>query len=387
MSDHNKIEILKDEAPPQKTKKRWIVFLLIFLLIFALLCWFLLSNSTSLDGVKRFFRYLGKDSAQYGRLQFETYGTSSYALVDDRFAVGTQSGAMLFAEDGSILGRVQGGFSAPALKSAGTYLLVYDIGGTHVALLNRDGDTCFDLTAGGTIFDADVSPAGYVALLYEGKESRATLEVYEKEGALLYRRNSKTTYLNACAVSPDGATAAAATLGQADVSFAGGIQFLRTDQEETAAEQSAGAQILYDMAFLNEDTLCAVGDHSLLFYQPDGVLRGEFMMTDAELTGYSFGDGYVALLSDPYETGSACRLTTLDTDGTVLASAEVEGVPLDLSACGSYVAVLTEQTLFLYNRSLSPRGSTENKGSLAVLVRSDGTAFCISAGEAELYIP
>ena len=123
MSDKPEIEIVEQTEKAKKTssKKRWLIFVGVLLLILLLLAWFLLASSTTLDGVKRFFRYLGKDDAQYGSLQFETYGTCSYALTDGRFAVATQSGATLYAEDGSALCRVQGSFVNPAMKSTGVW--------------------------------------------------------------------------------------------------------------------------------------------------------------------------------------------------------------------------------------------------------------------------
>lgn len=390
MSDKHDITIVEPDTP-QKAKplrKYWLVFLGILLLIILLLTWFLLSTSTSLDGIKRFFRYFGKDETQYGRLQFETYGTCCYTLADGRFAVATQSGAALYANDGSTLSRVQGSFLNPAMQSADEFLLIYDLGGTRLVLIDGEGSTLLDATASGVIYDAEVSSEGFISVLSEGKDCRATLTVYTKNGATPYVRNAKNNYLNTCAVSPDGDYAAATTLGQQEISFVSTAQILKTDQEEIAAEVSLGAQIVYDLRFLDNDTLCAIGEQSIVFFDTEGDVLGEYPANNGVIDSYSFGgDGFVTVLYDQYEAGGGSRLVTLDKRGKEIAYASLDRSPLHLSACGGYVCVLNEQELQIFSRKLALCSSTDNTGYLAAFVRSDGTAICVSSGEAELFIP
>ncbi len=390
MSDKNDITIIEPDTPQEAKplRKYWLIFLGILLLILLLLTWFLLSNSTALDGIKRFFRYFGKDETQYGRLQFETYGTCSYALADGRFAVATQSGATLFANDGSPLCRVQGSFLNPAMQSADEFLLIYDLGGTRLVLIDGEGGTLLDVNASGLIYDAEVSSEGFISVLSEGTDCRAILTVYTKSGATPYVRNSKTHYLNTCAVSPDGDFAAATTLGQQEISFLSTAQLLQTDREEIAAEVSLGAQIIYDLRFLDDDTLCAIGEQSIIFFDTEGAVLSEYPAGNGVIDSYSFGgDGFVTVLYDQYEAGGGSRLVTLDQHGEEIAAVSLDRSPLHLSACGGYVSVLNEQELQIFSRKLSLRSSTDNTGYLAAFVRSDGTAMCVSGGEAELYIP
>ncbi len=391
MSD-NVQPIFEPEQQPEQEKpsrmRRWLIFLGILLLVLALLVLFLLSSTTALDGIKRFFRYLGKDETQFGSIEFAPYGTCSYAPVDGQLAVATQSGATLFAVDGSSLGQVQESFSSPALIASDDRLLIYDIGGTYFSVMNSGGVLLFEKTAAGAIYDASLAENGGCAVLYAGSDSRAVLEVYDKSGVLLYRRNSKSHYLNTCALSPDGKLAAVTTLGQEAIAFRSAVQIFRTDSEDVAAECVLGPELIYDFAFVSADTLCAVGENKLYFLGTDGTLRGEYAAENGELIGYCLsGDGDVRALYDLYETGSHYRLITLDEDGKVTASFTVEDTPQHLSVCGSYTAVLTESELFIYDSGLKLRSRTENTGYLCAYVRADGTALCIATGKAELYIP
>ena len=95
MSD-NVIEIFEAEDHPS-LKKHWIIFISIVVMIVLLLSWFLYTQTTALDGIKRFFRYLGVDENSYGSIRFEAFGNTNYAMVDDSFAVASQDGAVTTA--------------------------------------------------------------------------------------------------------------------------------------------------------------------------------------------------------------------------------------------------------------------------------------------------
>lgn len=383
---HNIQPVPDEPNPAPSAKKRWLLYAAAVVLVLILLIWFLLANTTVLDGVKRTFRYLGGD---YGSIHFETYGVGTYALVDTDFAVATQGGVTLFSETGDTLGRIQQSFSNPALKSNGARLLIYDIGGTHFSQMDRSGKTVFEVTATGRIFDADLSSAGYSALLYSGEDSHACLDIYHPSGTLLYHRASSSRYLGVCAVSPDGSYAAAAAFGQESVAFTAAVQIFRTDSEADPIELALGSQMIYDLAFVGRDTVCAVAENGLYFYRTDGTAVGEYLLDGSALTGYSFGgDGFVALTLDLYESSSRRCITVLNTTGEITATADLDESPVHVSACGSYASVLTAQGLSVFTRELRVSSTTGNSGSYTnAYVRSDGTAVMVSAGTAELYIP
>lgn len=389
MSD-NVTPIFETEEQPKKKlsiKKKWIVFVSIVVLILVILIWFLFSNSTALDGIKRFFRYLGVDEDDYGSVRFDSYGNCSYSMVDDTFAVSSQSGLTLFSEGGSELATLSGSLSNPMLDCADDKVLLYDVGGTRLALLNTEGDTLFDLTVSGTIFDADVCEDGLCAVIYEGSDCYAVLDVYNEKGAKLYTHRSQSAFLNTCALSDDGAYAVVTALGQDDLSFQSSARILTTGKEGIKSNISFGAQVICDIAFLADETFCAVGEESLFFFDTDGKLLKEYRQEQAQLAGYRFAPGKVLALYDRYDLSLGYQLCCLDAEGAVSAALDLEAAPLYMSVCDRYVCLTDSQNILIYDDSLKLRYSTENNAYTAALARSDGTAVCIGDGFAELYIP
>ncbi len=382
MSDRPGIEIVRAAKTQkrQSPRKRWLLFLFIFLLIIILLITYLLCFTTSMDGVKRFFRYFGKD-ASYGSIRLDRSELHSYTTIEDLLAVAGTNGITVFNEDGSVRWCAEGSYSSPALKSKSEYLLAYDIGGTALTLFQSDGEVLFALKTKNPLYDAEVSEEGFVAVLCGGTIDRAAFEVYNPDGELLYRRDSKTKYLNACAISPDGSFAAISAFTDEDFSLKSSVQYLKTDREELRDEFSTENRLIYDLAFTDSETVCAVSSDALLFF--GGESQKE---CTGKLLNYSFdGDGYVTALFEL--TANRSRLVTLDADGNTIASTELSALPLSVTSCGDYISVLTRQELLIFDSGLTLRNQTTNNGYLCALARSDGTAICIASEEAALYIP
>lgn len=385
-----KIQLLKNVSEPHAPaaiSRRWLIFLGVALGVILILGWFLLSTSTELDGLKRFFRYGGKTN-DFTNLKLEQLTNADFTLVDDHLVLGTQGSVTIFSDSGDVLGKLTNESVTPALESTGSNLLSYDIGGKHIALLKSSGETVYSLDAEARIYDADLSARGGVSLLTEGTDCRALLDVYNGSGTLVFRRRSMTNYLNTCAISPDGTYVAATTLGQENLNFSTMAQIFETDSDSVYTELSLGSQVIYDLAFLDNSTLCAVADGRMIFFRVDGEVVGEYAAATGKPLAYSFqGDGFVSVLFDSFESDSRYYLILLDKTGSIIASLAMEEPPLNLSANGRYVAVLTESSLEIYNDGLILQNSTPNIGYTTACVRSDGTAFCISSTKATLYIP
>ena len=302
MPDH--IKPLPDPEP-QKPRRRWPLYLLAVLIVLALLAAFLLTKTHVLDGLKRSLRYLGKNGENYGSVSFETLGSTAYGQLNGGLGVATGSSVTLFSEEGKQLGSEQHAMTAPVICTGQDRLLCYDAGGNYLTVLDKSGSAVFSQTPEQTIFDADLSSGGYSAMLTAGDSGRSLLQVYDPNGSLLYKRSTKSHYLSACAVSPDGSHAAAVALGQADITFSASLQLYRTDSEEIAAECALGSEMPYDIAFVTDSVVCAVSEDRVRFFAADGTECGVYVAENGRIADYHFGgDGFVTVLVDPYETSS-----------------------------------------------------------------------------------
>ena len=104
----------------------------------------------------------------------------------------------------------------------------------------------------------------------------------------------------------------------------------------------------------------------------------------ATAVGYSGG---IPNISER-RSGSAARLVTLDREGRVLASLDVQEEVESLSAAGRWIAVLYPDRVTLFDQELREKGSLENaSGVQAALVRGDGSAIIVAGGSATICQP
>ncbi len=387
MSD-NVIEIFETEEPPRMSlKKQWIIFISIVVMIVLLLSWFLYTQTTVLDGVKRFFRYMGVDENAYGNIRFEAYGEASFAMTESAFAVASLNGVQLFTANGSTLISLSANFTHPVFDTCDDRMLLYDIGGERVVLIDPSGEVLFDLSTEGRIFDADLNEDGSCAVLYEGSDCYAVLDVLDAKGAKLFSHRSESAFLNTCAISPDGSYVAVTTLGQEDISFLSTLRILSTSSEEVHSTVSLGTQLISDMAFLDDERVCAIGEDTLFFAETDGSVEEEYVGESAEIAGYCFTQSDVMVVYDQYDLSLGYELVRLSAEGEKEASTRLSGLPTYFSRCDSYLCLLTQEEVLIYDHGLNLRSSKAQEAYLAALAREDGTALCIANGRAELYIP
>ena len=356
------------------------LFLGLVVLVIGLFAAFLLLNTNALDGAKR--RAAGSDT-----IVFDADEPCTAALLGQTLAVADPAGLRLFNADGTAAAERSGSLAEPALLTNGRFALAYDVGGPCALLLRDDGKTAATLPVDTAVYDAALTADGDAALLRAGADCLAVLEVYDRTGTLRYRRNSNTQYLSACALSPDGALLAAATAGEADAAFESAVELYRTGKEEVVFRLPLGAEVLCDLAFLSDGTLCAVGERTLYFLSADGALLGSYAPDGGRLLRWSFSEDGVSVLTEPFSAGTACSLLRFDRTGAVLAEAALDGAPLSLSSAGSYTAVLTERRLTVVDKQHRVTLEAEHSGSRLVLMRDDGVAYAVRTGEAQPFNP
>lgn len=385
MSD-NVVPLFGD--PPQKKhlsfRKQWIIFITIVVLIFVVLFWYLLSQTTALDGVKRFF---GASENDYRDIGFTLYGQSDFALVGESFAVVSQSGLQVFDVDGQMLLELSDSLMKPAVITSEGYGLMYDLGGTRAVLFDADGEILFDKRMPGRIFDASLCQEGLCALLYEGENCFTAFEVYDEEGEKRYAHHSSSAFLNTCALSPDGDNAVVGTLGQQDISFLSTARVLKPHSEGIKATYSFGTELVCALGFLGEENIFAIGEETVFFFDIKGEKQAEHTIPWGSVRSFAVCEELLFVLYEATDKNRGCALMCFDGEGNVLSTVEAAPTARQLSASENYVCLTDDEFVSIYDVELNLRSRTANNGCLTVLARDDGTALCVGSNGTELFIP
>lgn len=370
--------------------KRILIFLVVLLAVCAAVLLFVFRDSLNIDGVRRWIKYLNvRDGGSYGVYSFDAHNSNRYAAFQNGLAVASVGGLELYDENGEEVLAAQAQLELPELATGKKLAMVYDVGGTTLLAVHKSSGEVLRLETDKPILDADLSSGDAICYSTSASGYKSVLSVYNSRQELIYRWLSSTIYMPLCAISDDARDLAAVGLGQSDGSFESTLYLFRTDSEDLALSVSLGSELIYDIFFLDSQTICAVGEASVRVLSLEGEILGSYAYSDLYLKDFDAGgDGFLTLSLNMYKAGNRYSLVTVDDAGNEIASLYLGQELLDLSACGKYAAVLTSGGLTVYNRDLTVYYETAETGAAtSVLMREDGSVLLLGGGEGSLYIP
>lgn len=354
--------------------------LLGLLIVAAIVCFLAFGGQRLYDRVVRLARYAG-DTAEFS---FDAHSSNEYLGFRRGLAVASVSGLLCLDEDGKEAALVQNHTDPPALLCSDTVALSYGIGGSTIAAARHKKGTVLNITVPGPLLDADLSSDSCVCYASVQSGYKTVLTVLDQSGAEIYSWYSSSQFFSQCAVSKKARYMAAVALGQDGSSFETTCVLFATDQEEPVAQVSLGSDLIFDLRFVSPRRICAVGESALHYFDLDGSHYAQYPYAGGELMSFDMhADSFTAIVRNMNEAGSRFRITTVDDRGEQLAELSLDDEIIDISANGRYLAVLTADSLQVYDRRLRPCLSEDNVGfATRVCVQEDGAALLIDGASA-----
>lgn len=392
MSENNITRLYPERDEPKKrpVRARVAAAIVLVLLVCAAVALVLLRDTVSLDGVRRFVRYLSvSQSDMDGRFTFDQHSSNSFAAGGEGLSIASVGGATVYDENGTELYNVSRSLASPAALVGDRVTLAYDVGGTALLAIDHGRGVTADITAGGTILDADISAGDAIVYCAVEEGKKTVLTVLDDEQNEIYKWYSSSSFLSPCTVSDSGAQAAAVAMGENGHAYESTLLLFDTGSQEGGQTLTLGNLLVYDLGYLDDALLCAIGETEAVFVQGDGTRLAQYDYGGRYLKDYSLsGDGFLALALNTYQAGSRYSIVTVDAR-TGEPSERYLGVEvLSISACGRYLAVLTVDGLNIYTSDLELCAQTEETGAATrVIARSDGTALLVEGASASLFIP
>ena len=370
--------------------KKILALLAAVLVVCGVVALVLFGKNLNTDALRRWVRYWNLGSQEgTGLFQFDAHNSNRYANYNGGLAVASVGGLSTYQSDGQEAVISQAQLAMPQIESCSQLVMAYNVGGNTLLAVSSRGGELLRVTTERAILDASLSQGGSICYVVGESGSKSVLTVYNSSQECVYRWLSSTTYMPLCAISADGTRLASVGLDQADGSFKSTLNLFRIDREQIERTVDLGPELVYDLRYLGDDTLCAIGETDVQFYTADGEAAGTYVYNDCYLKDFDAGgDGFLVLSLNMYRAGNRYSLVTVDEAGQELGTVYVGQEILSLSACGKYVAILTPEGLSVYDRGLELYAQTADVGSAtSVLMRRDGSVLLLGGGEGHLYIP
>lgn len=313
--------------------------------------------------------------------------------MDYKLLASSDTQLQLFSGTGSSLLRIeQLSFRSPALFTNGKQAVIYDAGGRtlYVIAKNKIAFT-LELPSGQYILSATINQNGWLAVTTKEDGHRGVITIYNESYQRILSRRLSDYYAIGAAVTPDCRGYYILAPGQSNGVFDSRLLFFAIDGSEDTkpkSQISVGDNVVLSLTSSNTRTW-VLTDTGLFTLLSSGELAARYDFQGSHLKRASLdGNEFAALLLSPSQSGNTGTLVTVDYDGQVLGTLELEEQVLSLSAAGRYVAVLTSNSLHLYTKELREISSSDSiQGVRNLALFPDSTLALITDELVRLYIP
>lgn len=391
----------KKSPPPKKEKRpsflgRVLVLLLTIALILGAVTLVTYRDMWDTDVLKRALTYHDLTRSETGQAASFPYRQSSsvqlYGVGSD-LLVCSDSTALLYSESGTLYVEDVLSFTNPITKVAGDVALVYDNGGQRLVTYSQRMELySITLDTTETLLNATINEKGWVATTVRDSSSKGRIVVYNANGNAVIEISLSSTFLMNAVVNPQCTQVTLLTIGLDGSNFESTLSYYPltgtgSGESTPTATHSLGDSVVLDLCWTDEGIWC-LGDSTLSLISDQKGLVSSYSFGQSYLADYSLqGEGFSSLLLSNDQWSTSSQLTTLYDDGTY-HTLMIEEPVLSCSVAGSYVAVLTADTLTLYNPELEVyRTLDDTQGAQEVLMRDDGTALLLDSQTARLYVP
>ena len=374
----------------KKSRRPFLVLAVAALLAVGAVTAAVLLDRSSFDGLRRSIIYAKAEKDENGCAQLYRYSSDQsgrFASLEGSLAIVSMHQVTVLDEKNKTVYDETVKFQSPALYAQGGRAVAYDVGGTVLYVLSDKG-LVYRLDCAGEILNASLNEKGWLTVVCGESGCKAAVRVYDQAGQAVFAFLSSDRFVMTAALSADSKTLAAVTMGQENGVFASYVVFYHVNSDKEAGKCTLRGSVVYDLTAAGSG-FCAVTEEQLCFIGTDGVMTAAYDYGGDYLRRVSVSeDGYAAVLLGRYRTGTQHRVVTVGDDGRELASLELDAEVSSLSAAGRYVAVLTGEELYIYDKQLALCAQLEEVSQAReVLMRSDGSAVLAGSTAASLYLP
>lgn len=380
----------KEEAPTKKKKfplKKLIAVLIIVAVLFSVVFVAFNTDKFSFHNISNFFKYgvLNQQNEESFPLDikgervsagnFDSIGQDICYVSDTKTKLLNNYGRTLFSE--------QHAFINPVLTVSDRGALIYNLGGTGYQLIDKEG-TVNGLEAEDNILTADYADNGTYALVTQSGGFLSKLYVYNEKDEKFFAYSFADYYVTSVSLNANGTKAVVSGLSALNGTEIAALYILDFTQEKPLIFQEIENEIIYEVEYLSEKYVCAVGRGAsyILNTHKDEDLQIK-SYDGRDLTAFDINDDTDTLTVSLSSSGDGrnCDIISYSANGEEEKSFSVDKKIINLSTFKGRVALLTGDSVMLYSKEGKAISEEElNSDPHAVVLYTSSDAYVLCTG-------
>lgn len=263
----------------------------------------------------------------------------------------TDEGITALDKEGKEEWKITVALNKPLIKKAGQYLLIADIGGRNIIVINKS-NVKWKTQTDNSIINGDISPDGYVSVVQELPGYKARISVFDPYGGEIFYRSIAENFILSAQVSPEGEQVLINSIDTSGTNAASAFEYLDMMGSPFSVNMPKENKIFPFVWYFKNNSHLAVNDSMIVFFDKDRNRKWEKEF-DKILSSEILEDKYVAVASVlnkqlSFNSGKA-DLQIFDTDGNKISEYIVDDEIKNISAYSDILAINTGREAFFIN--------------------------------------
>lgn len=371
-------------ATPKIPKWVYRVVIILLLSVVGLLLWFNRSNLTPeniLEWVRVQTVGMGVGDgypvqivgSSVDKGNFYCQNKELYVLSDTRLTILNSTAKELVSRQHS--------YGYPVMRSSGSRVLLYNVGGTGYQI-EGFSDTMLVSNTEENIFTGDIAQNGKYALVTEDRGYCAKMTVFLPDDTDQYSYEFADYYITDISLNRDGTRAAVCGITAQNGAMASAVYFFDFDNPQAETLVTFESTALIDVEYCENGSVIAVGDQLISIIQASGE-HTDYNFEGQKLSAYTIDNSRIALALMPYENSVSTRLVVIGEDGQETLSADLPYQASSISLYGNTAVALVDSQIYFYTVSTGVAQGQVAAGSdaKAIALMDEQTAYVLGVSE------
>jgi len=264
-------------------------------------------------------------------------GRSASASYRKGVIYANDGSVMCFGPDMKLLSHIDTFSGTPYIRTSGDGAVVYTKNGNKALVMSNEKKQKI-VNSDEAIISASVNKKGDYILVTKEAGYTACVSAFNYNSQALYKWHTGNNILDT-AISPNGQNIVASVIEYSDTSLYSKLIFLDVASKEPLAQIELNANLALELAFLDDNTVVAIGDSFTTAYTPKGNQKWHIDYDSKLLKTYDVSDdGTIAFLFNRYNSAlSESFVEIYNTRGRKVGSYKspenVRGISLNNDYC------------------------------------------------------
>ena len=213
--------------------------------------------------------------------------------------------------------------SEPVVKSNGKYVIVGDVGGNNVYLLNGT-DLKNTIVTKGALVDVSVNASGYCVLVTQGDMHKRDVTVYNTKGEEQFVWNSGSLFVLSASVADNNKNIIISTLDTQEGKMKSVLSFYNISAADPIATEEYENELIAAVEIRGTYVFC-VGDSKACVYRVSGEKTAEIPYNGKTLITYKTSNANIVMaFSESALTGKRYDIESYNTAGKQIGTYELD---------------------------------------------------------------